>query len=226
MAGLATKETDRSVTAFIDNIENKSKRADSRKILAILEEVTGKEPKVWGNEKVTDFLIGFGRYTYRRKGSKEDLEWFHVGFAPRKTKLTLYLSFDINAEENLLNDLGKCSWGKGCLSRNPTAPHVQTGARPICCWHAQCTAVHDFKAMNCSFRAIRSFRVSPVPSCAGRVLVSPKGPCRDSTGSSTQKGLGVRPLLLSLPQGALPTSLPRRRFQRTPPVIHHLSAFL
>ena len=118
---LQTIPTTRSVSKMIANLGNASKQADSQTLLDLITKVTGNNPVVWGNEKVPDFLIGFGRYTYRRKGSKEDLEWFHVGFAPRKTKLTLYLSFDINAEENLLNDLGKCSWGKGCLYINKLA---------------------------------------------------------------------------------------------------------
>ncbi len=118
MAGLVTKETNRTVEAFIDNIESISKKKDSQKLLSIIQEVTEKEPKVWGNEQVPDFLIGFGKYKYRRKGGKEEFEWFNVGFAPRKTKLTIYLNFDISQEENLLEELGKCKWGKGCLYIN------------------------------------------------------------------------------------------------------------
>ena len=118
MAGLVTKETNRSVTSFIDKIENASKKEDSKKLLAIIKEATRKEPKVWGNEKVPDFLIGFGKYNYQRKGGKETFEWFNIGFAPRKTALTVYLTFDISQEADLLKKLGKCKWGKGCLYIN------------------------------------------------------------------------------------------------------------
>lgn len=121
MAGLVTKETTRSVRNFIDSIDNASKRANSFAILELLKEVTGCEPKVWGNEKAPDFLIGFGKYTYQRKGSKEEFEWFNVGFAPRKTKLTLYLTFDLSKELVLLNKLGKHTCGKGCLYINKLA---------------------------------------------------------------------------------------------------------
>ena len=41
--------------------------------------------------------------------------------APRKSKLTIYLNFDINQEASLLNNLGKCKWGKGCLYINKLA---------------------------------------------------------------------------------------------------------
>ncbi len=114
MAGLVNRETDKSVDAFIESVDNASKQADSRQLLALMEEVTGHPPKVWGD----NFIIGFGKYTYTRKNQKEELEWFHVGFAPRKTKLTVYLTFDISQQEALLKSLGKCKWGKGCLYIN------------------------------------------------------------------------------------------------------------
>ena len=118
MAGLATKETNRSIQNFIANIDSASKQEDSNTLVKLISKVTGQQPKVWGNEKAPDFLIGFGKYTYTRKGSTEEFEWFNVGFAPRKTKLTIYLTFDINAEHDLLEQLGKCKWGKGCLYIN------------------------------------------------------------------------------------------------------------
>jgi len=119
--GLVTKETKRSVQAFINSIESESKKADSNVLLKLIEEVSGKKGKIWGNEKVPDFLIGFGNYEYQRKGGKETFEWFNLGFAPRKTKLTVYLNFDISKEEKLCKQLGKCKWGKGCLYINKLA---------------------------------------------------------------------------------------------------------
>ncbi|MCH2215943.1 MAG: hypothetical protein MK086_12305 [Flavobacteriales bacterium] len=63
MAGLVTKETNRIVDAFIEALESPSKKADSYEIVKLIEELTGLKPKVWGNEKVPDFPIGFGNYT-------------------------------------------------------------------------------------------------------------------------------------------------------------------
>lgn len=117
MAGLATKETDKDVFQFIDTIENKSKKEDSLTLVNLMEEASGFPPKIWGD----NFIIGFGKYRYTRKGGKEEFEWFHLGFAPRKTKLTVYLTFDISQEEELLKKLGKCKWGKGCLYINKLA---------------------------------------------------------------------------------------------------------
>ncbi|NRA92902.1 MAG: DUF1801 domain-containing protein [Psychroserpens sp.] len=121
MAGLATKQTDRSVERFIESIDHTAKQDDSKVIVKLIEDITGHKPKVWGNVKVPDFIIGFGKYKYQRKGSKEEFEWFNVGFAPRKTKLTIYLTFDLNQELELLEALGKCKWGKGCLYINKLA---------------------------------------------------------------------------------------------------------
>jgi len=117
MAGLATKETDKSVSEFINQIENPKKKADSKILLSLFQKTTGFEPKIWGD----NFIIGFGKYTYKRKGGKEEFEWFNTGFAPRKTKITIYLTFDISKEEALIKKLGKCKWGKGCLYINKLA---------------------------------------------------------------------------------------------------------
>lgn len=121
MAGLVTKETNRSVDHFINNLDNAFKKADSQMLVSIMQEITQNEPKVWGNDRVPDFLIGFGKYKYRRKNKKEEFEWFNVGFAPRKTRLTVYLNVDLSLEEPLLKKLGKCQWGKGCLYLNKLA---------------------------------------------------------------------------------------------------------
>lgn len=117
MAGLVTKETDKSVPDFIESIEHASKREDSKTLVALMQEVTGQEPKIWGD----NYIVGFGKYTYTRKGKKEEFEWFNVGFAPRKSKLTVYLTLDLTQQEEKLKALGKCKWGKGCLYINKLA---------------------------------------------------------------------------------------------------------
>lgn len=117
MAGLATQETNKDAWAYIESIENTSKKEDAKILATMMQEITGCEPKIWGDY----FIIGFGKYSYKRKGGKEEFEWFHTGFAPRKTKITLYLTMDITQEQELLDQLGKCKWGKGCLYINKLA---------------------------------------------------------------------------------------------------------
>lgn len=115
--GLVTKETDKDVMAYIETIDSKSKREDAKTLVAMIQNITGHEPKIWGSNNI----IGFGKYKYRRKGKKEEYEMFSVGFIARKTKLTLYLTTDITKEEDLLSILGKCKYGKGCLYINKLA---------------------------------------------------------------------------------------------------------
>jgi hypothetical protein len=110
---LATVETNKSVKDFISSIKNKTKREDSKKLVKMIQKITGKTPKIWGD----NFIIGFGKYKYKRKGSKEEFEWFNVGFAPRKTNLTIYVTCDIS-KEPLIKKLGKCKFGRGCLYIN------------------------------------------------------------------------------------------------------------
>jgi hypothetical protein len=108
--GLATVETQKSVNKFINSIKDPVKKEDCKKLLKIIGKITGKKPKIWGD----NFMIGFGKYTYKRKGGKEELEWFNIGFAPRKDKITFYLTCYLD-KESLVKKLGKCKHGKGCL---------------------------------------------------------------------------------------------------------------
>jgi len=117
MAGLATQETNKSVNDFIESIENESKKEDSKILLKMMTEVSGEKAKIWGD----NFIIGFGKYKYKRKGGKEEFEWFNMGFSPRKAKITLHLTYDIEKESVLLEKLGKCKWGRGCLYINKLA---------------------------------------------------------------------------------------------------------
>ena len=111
---LATVETNKSVSDFINSIEHESKREDSKKLVTFIQRITGKQPKIWGD----NFIVGFGKYCYHRKGSKDGYEWFNVGFAPRKSNITIYVTYDISQEEDLLKKLGKYRVGKGCLYLN------------------------------------------------------------------------------------------------------------
>ena len=109
MKKLVNAETNKSVSDFIAAIANKKRKADSEKLLEVIREITGKEPKIWGVS-----IIGFGKYSYKRKNG-EEYEWFNVGFSPGKAHLSIYVMYDINEEKELLEALGKHKTGKGCL---------------------------------------------------------------------------------------------------------------
>lgn len=63
---------------------------------------------MWGSS-----IVGFGNIRLKYESGRE-LDWFVIGFSPRKQELTLY-GLGNWLESNLLKKLGKCKTGKGCL---------------------------------------------------------------------------------------------------------------
>lgn len=80
MSTLANVETNKSIADFISSIRDTGQREDSQQLVKMIRDITGNEPKVWGDNN----MIGFGNYNYSRNGSKKEYEWFNVGFAPEK----------------------------------------------------------------------------------------------------------------------------------------------
>ncbi|GAA0372098.1 DUF1801 domain-containing protein [Bacillus horti] len=112
MYELKTKETDRSVIEFIEQIEQLKKRQDAYQLLDLFTEVTGYEAKMWGPS-----IIGFGSYHYKyASGHEGDAPL--VGFSPRKAKISLYLTTNEEIRERLLKDFGKHTSGKSCVYIN------------------------------------------------------------------------------------------------------------
>lgn len=106
---LVNAETNRDVNEFIEAVSNKRRKEDAKVLLKLLKDMTGVEPKIWGTS-----IIAFGKYTYQRKNGDE-YEWFNVGFSPGSKHLSVYVMFDLQKEEELLEQLGPHSKGKGCL---------------------------------------------------------------------------------------------------------------
>lgn len=109
MAELKTKATNASVDKFLAGVQDERRRNDCLTVAKLMQQVTKAPPKMWGPS-----IVGFGDYTYRYESGRE-LEWFLVGFSPRKEALTLYLmpgSLEFSAA---LKNLGKHKTGKGCV---------------------------------------------------------------------------------------------------------------
>lgn len=109
MAELKTRPNDSDVYAFVAAVEQPWKREDSLQLIALFSKITGAPPVMWG-----DSIIGFGNYHFKYESGKE-LDWFFIGFSPRKASLSLYLmgrNDEINA---LLADLGKHKTSVGCV---------------------------------------------------------------------------------------------------------------
>lgn len=115
MYELKTKETDRSVIEFIENVDNPKKREDAYKLLDIFTESTGLEAKMWGPS-----IIGFGTYHYKYESGHEG-DAPLVGFSPRKAKISLYFAPGDTRREELLNKFGKHTTGKACVYINKVA---------------------------------------------------------------------------------------------------------
>ena len=107
MAEPKTKPTDVPVAEFIAAVDNPRRRADAEVMQALLSEMTGVAPVMWGPS-----IIGYGSY----KGPTGD--WPRIGFSPRKAQLVLYLMGDFDAREALISRLGKVSTKGGCLYIN------------------------------------------------------------------------------------------------------------
>jgi len=109
MAELKTKRNKGDVEAFLNEVQDERKRQDSFTILALMKEVTGKEPEMWGES-----IVGFGSYHYKYESGREG-DWFVTGFSPRKQNLTLYIMSGFDDYDRLLGKLGKHTIGKACL---------------------------------------------------------------------------------------------------------------
>ena len=109
MAKNKTTETDSSVTAFIDTVENQTKRDDSHKLIEIFKSLTGWEPKMWGPS-----IIGFGTYHYKYASGQEG-DAPLAGFSPRKDALVLYFDCEYEKRDELMEKLGKYKSSKSCV---------------------------------------------------------------------------------------------------------------
>jgi hypothetical protein len=112
MAELKTKQTDDSVTKFLNTVADETKRKDSFEIVEIMKQVTGLQPKMWGTS-----IIGFGSYHYKYESGHEG-EMCLIGFSPRKQNIALYIGVNNGNIPELLQKLGKYKTGKGCLYIN------------------------------------------------------------------------------------------------------------
>ncbi|MBD0277858.1 MAG: DUF1801 domain-containing protein [Bacteroidota bacterium] len=113
LAEIKTKETNASVQDFINRVADDQKRKDSFVLVKLMQTATKEEPKMWGNS-----IVGFGNVRLKSPATGREVDWFKIGFSPRKANLSLYLSGDIKAHTASLKRLGKHKTGVGCLYIN------------------------------------------------------------------------------------------------------------
>jgi hypothetical protein len=112
MAELKTKKTELSVASFLKKILEAQKRKDAIAIMELMEKATKTKGKIWGTA-----IVGFGDLHLKYESGRE-LDWFIMGFSPRKQNLTLYIPGAVQKQPALLKKLGKYKTGKGCLYIN------------------------------------------------------------------------------------------------------------
>ncbi|MGI9665954.1 MAG: DUF1801 domain-containing protein [Acidimicrobiia bacterium] len=109
MAEPKTKKNDGDVDAFLNSVENDTRRRDAFTVKEMMTRLSGEEPKMWGAS-----IVGYGDYTYVT-GSGNESTWMKIGFSPRKQSMTLYIMDGFDSYQDLLGDLGPHGTGKSCL---------------------------------------------------------------------------------------------------------------
>jgi len=106
----AMRRTDAPVAEFLDQVPGKQRREDARRLCALMQELTGEPPAMWGTS-----IVGFGSYHYRYASGREG-DSALAGFSPRSQHLVIYLIGEFgNRHSSALARLGPHKAGKGCL---------------------------------------------------------------------------------------------------------------
>jgi hypothetical protein len=110
LAVIKTKVNTASVDDFIGAVEDEQKRNDSLALARMMEKLSKEKPKMWGAS-----MIGFGEKRYKSPASGREVDWFKIGFSPRKANISIHLVLDLKAQAASLEKLGKHKAGMGCL---------------------------------------------------------------------------------------------------------------
>jgi hypothetical protein len=101
------QKTGADVGEFVAGVTPPKRQRDAATMVALLREVTGREPEMWGT------IVGFGSCHYRYPtGTEGDVPV--AAFSPRRQATTVYL-LDTGAHADRLAKLGPHETGVGCL---------------------------------------------------------------------------------------------------------------
>ena len=90
-------------------MDNDQKKADSFRLIELMREWSGFDPKMWGPT-----IIGFGSYHYKYESGHEG-DAPLIGFSPRKAEFSLYVYSQTKESKSMLEGLGKFKMGKACI---------------------------------------------------------------------------------------------------------------
>jgi len=104
-----TKPESTSVRGFVAQVNDPVRRADAERLIELMSAASGEPAVMWGPS-----ILGFGSYHYRYASGREG-DAPAVGFSPRKTAISLYITGDNDSWTELLDRLGPHRRGKACL---------------------------------------------------------------------------------------------------------------
>jgi hypothetical protein len=108
--GPAMRRTDAPVDGFLARVPDEERREDTRRLCAMMQEITDEPPAMWGTS-----IIGFGTHHYRYASGHEGDSPL-ASFSPRSQHLAIYLVGEFgNRHQSVLARLGPHKTGKGCL---------------------------------------------------------------------------------------------------------------
>ena len=108
--GPAMRRTGAPVAEFLAQVPDERRRADAHRLCALMQEITGEPPAMWGTT-----IVGFGSYHYRYASGREG-DSALASFSPRGQHLAIYLVGEFtDRHRSALARLGPHKTGKGCL---------------------------------------------------------------------------------------------------------------
>lgn len=112
LAIVKTTQNELSVDSFLDSIANEQQRKDSQVLIKMMEKATKEKPKMWGAS-----IIGFGKLRFKSPATGREVEWFRIGFSPRKANISINF-VNLKQHAAAMEKLGKYKAGMGCLYIN------------------------------------------------------------------------------------------------------------
>lgn len=137
MAKTKTTYTGQDVTAFIHAyVDNEQKKADSFRLIGLMQEWSGCEPRMWGPS-----IIGFGNYHYKYASGHEG-DAPVIAFSPRKAALTFYVYSETDKSKEALEKLGKYKMSKACIYVKKLSDIDLTALETLCTESIQYISQH------------------------------------------------------------------------------------
>lgn len=85
-------------------------------MVQLMEKATKERPAMWGSS-----MIKFGNKRFKSPASGRGVDWFKMGFAPRKANISLYLNLSLQQHADALEQPGRHKTSVGSLYINKLA---------------------------------------------------------------------------------------------------------